>query len=191
MNYIWISIILISIVYGVVNGNSEKMVEMLLDTPKSTLDMLINIGGLIIFYNGLFKMAIDSGVINKFSKYFIKIIHFIFPEIPKDHIVNEYICCNIIANMLGLGVASTPIALKVFKELSILSNKKLSKSMVTFTVLNISSFCILPLSIIGIREVYKANINLELIPLLIIITFLNTVICILISKIIMRVNNEK
>ena len=70
MNYIWISIILISIVYGVVNGNSEKMVEMLLDTPKSTLDMLINIGGLIIFYNGLFKMAIDSGVINKFSKYF-------------------------------------------------------------------------------------------------------------------------
>lgn len=191
MNYIWISIILISIVYGVVNGNSEKMVEMLLDTPKSTLDMLINIGGLIIFYNGLFKMAIDSGVINKFSKYFIKIIHLIFPEIPKDHIVNEYICCNIIANMLGLGVASTPIALKVLKELSILSNKKLSKSMVTFTVLNISSFCILPLSIIGIREVYKADINLELIPLLIIITFLNTVICIFISKIIMRVNNEK
>ena len=191
MNYIWISIILISIIFGVINGNSELMVEILLDTPKSTLEMLINIGGLIIFYNGLFKMAIDSGVINKFSKYFIKIIHLIFPEIPKDHIVNEYICCNIIANMLGLGVASTPIALKVLKELSVLSNNKLSKSMSTFTVLNISSFCILPLSIIGIREVYKADINLELIPLLIIITFLNTVICIFISKIIMRVNNEK
>lgn len=191
MNYIWISIILISIIFGIINGNSELMVEILLDTPKSTLEMLINIGGLIIFYNGLFKMAIDSGVINKFSKYFIKIIHLIFPEIPKDHIVNEYICCNIIANMLGLGVASTPIALKVLKELSVLSNNKLSKSMATFTVLNISSFCILPLSIIGIREVYKADINLELIPLLIIITFLNTVICIFISKIIMRVNNEK
>ena len=94
MNYIWISIILISIIFGVINGNSELMVEILLDTPKSTLEMLINIGGLIIFYNGLFKMAIDSGVINKFSKYFIKIIHLIFPEIPKDHIVNEYICCN-------------------------------------------------------------------------------------------------
>ena len=191
MNYIWFSIIFISIVFGVLNGNSELMVEMLLDTPKSTFEMLINIGGLIIFYNGLFKMAIDSGIINKISKYFIKFIHLIFPEIPKNHIVNEYICCNIIANLLGLGVASTPIALKVLKELKELSNNKLNKSMVIFTVLNISSFCILPLSIIGIREVYKAKINLELIPLLVIITFLNTVICILISNLIMRGENEK
>ena len=174
--------------FGIVNGNSEEMATALLSVPSSTIELLLKVGGLIVFYNGLFKVAIDSGLVKSFSKLLRKPIKKIFPEIPSEHIVNEYICCNIVANLLGLGVASTPMAICALQEMKKLNNNKdtLSRSMIVFTVLNIACFTLFPLTVLGIREMYKAKINIELLPFLIIITFLNTIFGVLLSNIIVR-----
>lgn len=188
MNIIWITIIIISILFGIFNGNSIEMANALLNVPSSSLELLLKIGGLIIFYNGLFKIAIDSGLIKTFSRLLKKPIKIIFPDIPNEHIVNEYICCNIVANLLGLGVASTPMALLALNEMKKLNNNKstLSRSMIVFTVLNITCFTVLPLTVLSIREAYKAKINIQLLPFLIIVTFINTIIGIIVSNLVSR-----
>lgn len=188
MNIIWITIIIISILFGIFNGNSIEMANALLNVPSSSLELLLKIGGLIIFYNGLFKIAIDSGLIKTFSRLLKKPIKIIFPDIPNEHVANEYICCNIVANLLGLGVASTPMALLALNEMKKLNNNKstLSRSMIVFTVLNIACFTVLPLTVLSIRETYKAKINIELLPFLIIVTFINTIIGIIVSNLVSR-----
>ncbi len=172
MNIVWIIIVCISLVYGLWNGNGEEMAEAMLSSGQNTLEQLLKIGSLIIFYNGLFKVAIDSGLIKLISKFFSKFIKKIYKDLPENHIVNEYICANLVANLLGLGVASTPMAINALKEMKKLSNGKLSSSMIIFTVMNIASFTLFPLTILGIREIYHAKINMQLLPFLIIITFL-------------------
>ena len=88
---------------------------------------------------------------------------------------NEYIAANIIANMLGLGWAATPMGLKAMRELARLERERIARQrgiekeksdqiqcskasdeMCTFLVLNISSLQIIPVSVIAYRAQYGA-----------------------------------
>lgn len=185
MNKIWVAIIGICIIYGVISGNSEAMVTASLNVPKDTLELLIKVGGLIIFYNGLFQIAIDSGMIKKLARLIYPITRLIFKDLKKDSKVHEYVSANIIANLLGLGIASTPIAIKALtamkEELS--DKEKPSLSMITLVLLNVAAFTIFPLTILSVRKIYEAKINLELIPFFILVSFILTVVSIIIVKI--------
>ena len=185
MNRIWVFIIGICIIYGIISGNSEAMVNASLEVPKDTLDLLIKVGGLIIFYNGLFQIAIDSGMIRKLSKIIYPITRFIFKDIKKDSKVHEYVSANIIANLLGLGIASTPIAIKALNAMKeeLKDKDKPSLSMVTLILMNVAAFTIFPLTILSVRKIYNAKINLELVPFFILVSFLLTVVAIIIVKI--------
>lgn len=188
MNYIWISIILISFFFAIISGNLNEIVPAMLNSSKDALELLFKVGGMIVFYSGIFKIAIDSGTIKVVSKIFSKFIKKIFPAIPSNHKVMDYICMNFAANLLGLGIASTPMAIKTFTEMKKLNDDKdtLSSSMVIFLVMNVASFTLFPVTIISIREAFFAKINIELIPLIVIVTFVNTVLSVLICKLIMR-----
>ena len=61
---------------------------------------------------------------------------------------------NIIANMLGLGNAATPLGLKAMKSMQKENKKKdtLSDSMLIFIVLNTASIQIIPTTVIAIRN---------------------------------------
>ena len=186
MNKIWVIIISICIVFGIFSGNTEAMVEASLNVPKSTLDLLIKIGGLIIFYNGLFQIAIDSKMIKILSRFIHPLTRIIFKNIDKDSIVHEYVSANILANLLGLGIASTPMALKALgamKEENINNPEKANFNMVTLVLINISAFTIFPLTIISVRTIYKSKINLELIPFFIVCSLILTIVSIIISRI--------
>lgn len=60
---------------------------------------------------------------------------------------------NIIANILGLGNAATPLGIKAMSELQKENTKKdtLSNSMVMFIVLNTASLQLIPTTVIAIR----------------------------------------
>jgi len=177
-------------IYGVVTGRVDEMVNASLLVPNRTLVLVVKIGGLIIFYNGLFQIAIDSGLIKAMSKKFKRLTNKLFPELPKDHVVNEYICANIAANLLGLGAAATPMAVRSLLEMKKLNNNKdsASNSMVMLMLLNITSFTLFPVTIIGIRELYGASINISLLPWIIFTSFTLTIIAIIIYKFVGKTN---
>lgn len=185
MNKIWVFIILVCVVYGIYSGNTEQLVLASLNVPKDTLDLLIKVGGLIIFYNGLFQIAIDSGVIKKLSRLIYPITKLIFKDIKKDSVVHELVSANIIANFLGLGIASTPIAIKALNAMKeeLKDKEKPSLSMITLILINVAAFTAFPLTILSVRKIYDAKINLELVPFFILTSFILTIVAIIIVKI--------
>lgn len=185
MNKIWLFIIVVCIGYGLYAGRAEELVNASLNTPKDTLDLLIKVGGLIIFYNGMFQIAVDSGLIKKLSKVMYPITRLIFKDIQKNSVVHEYVSANIIANLLGLGIASTPIAIKALNAMKeeTKDSQTATKSMVMLVIMNISAFTIFPLTILGVRKIYEAKINIELVPFFIITSFILTIVGIIMVKI--------
>ena len=79
---------------------------------------------------------------------------FIFPNIKKNSQLNKEISMNIVANMLGLGNAATPLGLKAMKSMQKENNKKdtLTDNMMLFIVLNTASLQIIPTTVIAIRS---------------------------------------
>ena len=100
------------------------------------------------------QIASKTSLINKLTKLLQPIIHFLFPELKKNETVKKEISMNMIANILGLGNAATPLGLKAMKSMQKENPKKdtLSNSMAMFIVLNTASIQIIPTTVSAIRN---------------------------------------
>lgn len=168
LNFLWAGMILIGILYGVLQGNLAEITNAVLDSSKEAVSLCITMVGVMSLWMGLMGIAETAGVIQSLSKKISPVIHFLFPNVPKNHKAQEYITTNIIANMLGLGWAATPAGLQAMEALSELEEGRrigryrgkamakgvASNEMCTFLIINISSLQLIPINVIAYRSQY-------------------------------------
>ena len=156
VNIVWVSLILIGIIYALITGNLDKINTTIIESTKVSLDMLLKIFPTVALWMGFMEIAEESKLLDKFSKLISPLLVKLFPDIPKNHPSLSYIASNVIANVFGLGSAATPFGLKAMDSLQELNNKKdtATRSMITFLVLNTSGLTIVPTTIISLRLMY-------------------------------------
>lgn len=156
---IWGYFIVIGIVYSFFFGDVISLNETILNSTKTSLDMILQIFPVIALWLGIAEIATRSGLLERMANGLSKVLGPLFPDIPKGHISLSYIASNIIANLFGLGNAATPFGLKAMKSLQELNNdkKSASRSMITFTTINTSGVTIVPTTIIALRILYKST----------------------------------
>ena len=159
VNVIWCIFIISGIVYGFFTGKMDVINSTILDSCKTSLNMIIEILPVIALWMGIMQIATDSLLLSKFSKIIYPLLKRLFPEIPKGDESLSLIASNIIANIFGLGSAATPFGLKTMESLQKLNKYKetASKSMITFLVLNTSGLTLIPTTVISLRVMYKSN----------------------------------
>ena len=131
-------------------------------------------------WSGIMEIAKESGLTTALSRKMKPLIRLLFPGIPKDDIVNEYIAANMMANILGLGWAATPSGLLAMKELHRLNKEKetASNDMCTFLVINISSLQLIPINIIAYRMQYGSVNPTQIVAPSIVATLVSTLVAI-------------
>ena len=148
LNYLWSGMILIGILFAAFSGKMPDITTAALDSSKEAVTLCITMKTATVRLSPL--------------------IHFLFPELPKDHPAEKPIAANIIANVLGLGWAATPAGLEAMEELQKLEeDRRLGKAagpvrkrgvasneMCTFLIVNISSLQLIPVSVIAYRSQY-------------------------------------
>jgi spore maturation protein A len=132
--------------------------------------------GIMAMWTGMMQVAKKCGLVASMTKALRPIIAFLFPDLPKGHVVNEYIASNMIANILGLGWAATPMGLMAMKELKKLNHNKeiASYDMCTFLIVNISSLQLIPVNIIAYRSQYGSVNPAEILTAAIAATSIST-----------------
>lgn len=175
LNYLWGFMILIGLGYGIVTGQVEALSNAAIDSAGEAVTLALTMLGIMAMWTGLMEVAKRAGIMDRMTKGLYPVLRFLFPRIPKEHKANEYIAANIIANVLGLGWAATPMGLKAMKELAALERERIAKQkkpgrmdpddvqvtkasdeMCTFLVINISSLQLIPVSVIAYRAQYGA-----------------------------------
>ncbi len=178
MNKIWLFIIIISIIFGLISGNVEKMVNSLFDVPNDVIKTLFKIGSMLVIYNGIFKIAIKTNVIDKLSIVLKKPINKIF-KVDED--CKKLISTSIICNLLGLGPANMTIAIKVVERIK--STRNMFYNLTMYLLINISSLCLLPLSLLTLRNSLGARHNISFIFIIFISSLVTTLIAIIFVRI--------
>ena len=69
MNKVWFIITIVSIIFGIFNDKIDEMIDSLFTVPENVFNSLFKIGSMLVIYNGLFNIAIESKCINKLSRY--------------------------------------------------------------------------------------------------------------------------
>ena len=99
------------------------------------------------------QIANKTSLIQKLSKLLSPFLNYLFPKLTDNSKIKKEISMNIIANILGLGNAATPLGLKAMDSMQKENIKKdtLSDSMMMFIVLNTASIQLIPTTVIAIR----------------------------------------
>lgn len=111
LNLLWGIMIILGIIIGIVTNQMAATGNGSLEAAKEAVNLCITMLGVMSLWTGLMEIAKKSGMITGMTKKLMPIIHFLFPGVPTGHAANEYIASNMIANLLGLGWAATPIGL--------------------------------------------------------------------------------
>jgi len=152
LNILWPIFIIISIIYAIFSGNIENLNNSIFESAESAVNLTLTLIGMTCLWSGIMEIASKTQIIGYLQKMLNPLIKKLFlglNEKSKNNIV-----MNIIANILGLGNAATPLGLKAMKELQKdnLDKEELSDNMMMLIVLNTASLQIIPTTIIAIRS---------------------------------------
>lgn len=183
VNKIFVGLFVIGLVYALFTGREEAVVDTILSSPKDAFLLFIEMYVLLVFWGGILEIMKDSGLLDKVSSVVSKILHPLFRRLPKDCDALKYISMNFVANMLSMGSAATPFGLKAMKELDILNNHSevASDEMCTFLLINTSGLCLIPTSLLAIRNQFGSSNSASIVPWVLIISFLCTIASILLD----------
>lgn len=154
LNKIWPVFLIISFIYAIFSGRLPETNNSIFEYTTSAVNLCLTLVGTMCLWCGIIKIAMKTSIINKLIKLFKPLLKKLFPEISENDEVHKEISMNIIANLLGLGNAATPLGLKAMKSLQKTNKnkKELSNSMAMLIVLNTASIQIIPTTVIAIRN---------------------------------------
>ena len=154
LNKIWPIFIIISILYAIFSGNLENVNNSVFESTENTISVTLTLLGTMCLWSGLMKIASNLSLIEKFNKILNPIINFLFPDLKKSPKIKKEISMNMIANILGLGNAATPLGLKAMESMQKENTKKdiLSDSMMMFVLINTASIQLIPTTVLAIRK---------------------------------------
>lgn len=154
LNIVWPIFIIISFSYAIFVGNLEELNDSIFSSTSEAIELSISLLGTICLWNGIMQIAKDTNLIEKLTKFLRPVIRFLFPELKNNPKIQKEISMNMIANILGLGNAATPLGLKAMESMQKENKQKdtLTNSMMMFIVINTASIQIIPTTVIAIRN---------------------------------------
>ena len=188
MNYIFYILIILSIVFGAINGKLQDVVNAILTGADLSVKVAFSLIGLMAFWLGIMKIAEKAGIIDFITKLIKPIAKWLFNDIPNDNKAIGDIAMSFSANALGLTNAATPIGLKAMKELQEINKDKTSASnaMCMFLAMNTAGFQIIPTTVIAILVGVGYKNPTEIIAPTLIVTGTAFISAILIAKILQK-----
>lgn len=117
LDYLWAAMLLLGVVWGLLHGRAAELTQAVLDGGKDAVTLSLTMLGVMSVWTGLMEVGKNAGLLRQVNRLLRPVISWLFPRLPRDHPAAESISMNFAANMLGLGNAATPAALKAMKEL--------------------------------------------------------------------------
>ena len=148
-----------SICISILSNTPNLMMLNIKTSTDQTIKIIINIVGIMCFWNGIFNILKHTKLLNVVSNLFKPIINLICGKNNdiSQEIKNDMIL-NFSANFLGVGNAATMSGIKVMKGLDELNNSEYpSKVMKRFVLINTASIQFIPTTILTLRNTYNSE----------------------------------
>ena len=108
LNILWPVFIIISIIFAIVSGNLKELNTSIFESTNSAVSLCITLLGTMCLWNGIMQIAGKSAM-KKITNFLKPLMRLLFPKLDKNSKIYQKISMNVVANILGLGNAATPL----------------------------------------------------------------------------------
>ena len=164
MSWIWTVILAVSVVSAAALGNMSALSSAVLQGAQSGITLSIAMGGAILLWTGVGNLMRKVGITGMLSKVFRPVLGRVFPSLRSDPILEEHLCANVCANLLGLGNAATPMGILAAKRLALGKNGVASDELCRLVVLNTASIQLIPANVAAVRASLGCSAPFDILP---------------------------
>ena len=164
MSWIWTVILAVSVVSAAALGNMSQLTAGVLQGAQSGITLALAMGGSILLWTGVGNLMSKVGITGMLSKVFRPVLGRIFPSLRSDPILEEHLCANVCANLLGLGNAATPMGIMAAKRLALGKNGVASDELCRLVVLNTASIQLIPANVAAVRASLGCSAPFDILP---------------------------
>ena len=188
LNKIWPFFIIISFIFAVITGYIECFNNSIFSSSNQAVELTIKLFGTMCLWNGLMRIVQETSLINKLSTMITPLMKVLFPNMKKEDKEYKEITVNIIANLLGIGNAATPLGIKAMQTMQEKNpdKERITDSMAIFIVLNTASLQLIPTTVIAIRASLGSTNAVQIILPVWISTIVADIAGIVASKVLMK-----
>lgn len=188
LNKIWPFFIIISFIFAVITGNIECFNNSIFSSCNQAVELTIKLFGTMCLWNGLMRIVQETSFINKLSTMITPLMKVLFPNMKKEDKEYKEITVNIIANLLGIGNAATPLGIKAMQTMQEKNpdKERITDSMAIFIVLNTASLQLIPTTVIAVRASLGSTNAVQIILPVWISTIVADIAGIVASKVLMK-----
>ena len=188
LNKIWPLFILVSFIFSIITGNIENFNNSIFSSCNQAVELTIKLFGTMCLWNGLMRIVQETSLISRLSNMIGPVMKILFPKIKKEDKEYKEITVNIIANLLGIGNAATPLGIKAMQTMQEKNpdKERITDSMALFIVLNTASLQLIPTTVIVVRESLGSTNAVQIILPVWIATITADLAGIIASKILMK-----
>lgn len=154
---------ILSFLFGIICNNMENVCRAILFGASKSVTVTISLVGIMTLWSGFMNVFKKAGLIKKLSRLLCPILKFIFPYSFENSIATDEITMYVSANLLGISNAATPLAVNAVKEMQ--KHRKsdtASNDMITLAIMGCAPICLIPTTVIAIREAAGALITYEI-----------------------------
>ncbi|MBO5364635.1 MAG: nucleoside recognition protein [Clostridia bacterium] len=165
LNLIWGGMILISLAVSLFTGQMEETAAAAVTGAGSAVETCFSLLGILCLWSGLSRIGERAGLIRLMARLLRPILKFLFPKLEANAPAGGSIVMNMVANLLGMGNAATPLGIKAMQDLSRLNRTRTTASneMCMLVVVNTASIQLLPTTLISLRLSYGSTAPGEII----------------------------
>lgn len=159
LNKIWAGMLIAAFAVGTATGRIFEVSDALMTGAKDAAALCFSLLGIMCLWTGLAKIAEKAGLTKLLATALYPVTKILFPRLKKGSDALNAIVMNIVANLLGMGNAATPLGIKAMKELDKLNPDKetATDEMCMFAVINTASVQLIPATLIALRETYASE----------------------------------
>ena len=184
MSVIFVVMIVCSFVFAVLTGRVDALSTAALTEAQRAVELVISLLGIYCLWGGIMQVAEDSSVTKKLSKFMSPVTKKLFKGIKSDGEAMGAISMNIVANLLGLGNAATPLGIDAMEKLQKEErpNGIATNNMALFVVMNTASLQLIPTTTAMLRSAAGSETPLDILPAVWLASLVSVLIGIAVAK---------
>jgi len=164
MSCIWTAILTVSLLSAALLGNMSALSAGVLQGAQSGITLALAMGGSICLWTGVGNLMNKVGITEMLAKLFRPLLGRIFPSTRSDPVLENHLCSNVCANLLGLGNAATPMGIQAAQRLARDKNGVASDELCRLIVLNTASIQLIPANVAAVRSGLGCATPFDILP---------------------------
>lgn len=191
ISLIWVSMVVLSVVFGAACGNLEAVSDAALEGANSAVTLCLSMAGVMCLWSGVMEVMRQSGLSDGLARLFRPLLRRLLPRASRDSETMAALSGNLSANLLGLGNAATPLGIRAACRMARDCDGTASDELCLLVVLNTASIQLVPATVAGVRSAAGAASPFDILPAIWLTSLLSVAAGLAAARLLSRVGRRR